>query len=55
MLFDEASEVLDSVASDIEQKRRFLENYYTSGQRGADYEADEQDQRPEGLKRGVLS
>lgn len=54
-LFDEVSAAGDSCAGDIEQKRRILENYYTSGQWLKDYEADEQGLLPEGLKRGVLS
>ena len=54
-LFDEVSAAGDSCACDIEQKRRILENYYTSGQWLKDYEADEQGLLPEGLKRGVLS
>jgi len=44
-----------SSASDIEQKLRLLEAYYTSGQWREDYEADEQGLLPEDLKRGVLS
>lgn len=45
----------NSSASDIEQKLRLLEAYYTSGQWREDYEADEQGLLPEDLKRGVLS
>ena len=49
------SAVEDSSASYIEQKRKILEDYYTSGQWRKDYEADEQGLLPKDLKRGVLS
>ena len=54
-LFDEVSAAGDSRASDIDQKLRLLDDYYTSGQWRADYEADEQGLLPDDLKRGVLS
>ena len=54
-LFDEVSAAGESRASDIDQKLRLLDDYYTSGQWRADYEADEQGLLPDDLKRGVLS
>ena len=54
-LFEEVSTGVDSDASDIEQKRKMLEDYYTSGQWLEDYEADEQGLLPDDLKRGILS
>ena len=48
-LFDEAS-----VSRDPE-KLRLLEAYYTSGEWREDYEADEREELPPDLKRGVLS
>jgi hypothetical protein len=54
-LFDEVSAAGDSDASDVQQKLRILEDYYTSGQWLEDYEADEQGLLPDDLKRGVLS
>ena len=54
-LFDEVSAAEGAGAGDIAQKRRMLEDYYSSGQWLEDYEADEQGLLPDGLKRGVLS
>lgn len=54
-LFDEVSAAKDTTASDIQQKLKILEDYYTSGQWLKDYEADEQGLLPYDLKRGVLS
>lgn len=54
-LFDEVNAANDTHAEDIVQKRRILDNYYTSGQWQEDYEADEEGRLPEDLKRGVLS
>lgn len=54
-LFDEVSAAKDTTASDIQQKLRILDDYYTSGQWLKDYEADEQGLLPDDLKRGVLS
>ena len=54
-LFDEVSSAKDASTSDIKQKLRILEDYYTSGQWLKDYEADEQGLLPDDLKRGVLS
>lgn len=48
-LFDEA------VVSRDPEKLRLLENYYTSGEWREDYEADEREELPPDLKRGVLS
>ena len=54
-LLDEVSVAKDTHTSDIKQKLRILEDYYTSGQWLKDYEADEQGLLPDDLKRGVLS
>lgn len=54
-LFDEVSAAKDSSVSDIKQKLKILEEYYTSGQWLKDYEADEQGLLPDSIKRGVLS
>ena len=54
-LFDAVSAAEDSHTNEIDQKRRLLDDYYTSGQWQQDYEADEQGMLPEDLKRGVLS
>ena len=54
-LFDEVSAAEGAGAGDIAQKRRMLEDYYSSGQWFKDYEADEQGLLPDGLKRGILS
>lgn len=54
-LFDELSSAEDAGSSEIEQKRKMLEDYYSSGQWLADYEADEQGLLPDDLKRGILS
>lgn len=54
-LFDEVSAAGDSHTSEIDQKLELLDDYYTSGQWLADYEADEQGLLPHDLKRGVLS
>ncbi len=54
-LFDEVSSAGDPSASDVQQKLRILEDYYTSEQWREDYEADEQGLLPDDLKRGVLS
>jgi len=48
-LFDEAA------ASRDPGKLRLLQAYYTSGEWGEDYEADERGELPPDLKRGVLS
>ena len=48
-MFDEAS-----VSQDPEKLRQ-LEAYYTSGEWREDYEADEREELPPDLKRGVLS
>lgn len=48
-LFDEA------VVSRDPGKLRLLENYYTSGEWREDYEADEREELPPDLKRGVFS
>ena len=54
-LFDDVSAAKDTFTNDIKQKLRILDDYYTSGQWLKDYEADEQCQLPDDLKRGVLS
>lgn len=48
-LFDEA------IVSRDPEKMRLLEAYYTSGEWREDYEADEREELPPDLKRGVLS
>ncbi len=48
-LFEEAA------ASRDPEKLRLLQEYYTSGEWLADYEADERGELPPDLKRGVLS
>jgi len=48
-LFDEA------IASHDSEKLLLLNAYFTSGEWQKDYEADENDEIPPGLKRGVLS
>ena len=48
-LFDEA------ITSHDLEKLRLLDAYYTSGEWREDYEADERDELPPDLKRGVLS
>ena len=48
-LFDEA------LVSRDPEKLRLLEAYYTSGEWREDYEADEREELPPDLKRGVLS
>ena len=54
-LFDEVSAAEGVSSYEIEQKRKMLEDYYSSGQWLEDYEADEQGLLPDDLKRGVLS
>ncbi len=54
-LFDEIRSAGDSHTADFDQKRRMLDEYYSSGQWREDYEADEQGKLPDDIKRGVLS
>ena len=57
-IFDELSAAIQaegSVPDELQDKVLLLEQYYTSGQWRADYEADEAGLFPADLKRGVLS
>ena len=56
-IFDElqAADPAEGIPEELEEKRRLLEQYYTSGEWLADLEADEAGALPADLKRGVLS
>lgn len=56
-IYDELSAAAfkEGLSEDLQNKMKLLEEYYTSGEWRADYEADEAGEFPPGLKRGVLS
>ena len=56
-IFDElqAADPAEGIPEELEEKRRLLEQYYTSGEWLEDLEADDAGALPADLKRGVLS
>lgn len=57
-IYDELSAAAfkdEGLSEDLQSKMKLLEEYYTSGEWRADYEADEAGEFPPELKRGVLS
>ena len=56
-IFDElkAADPAEELSEELAEKRRLLEQYYTSGEWLSDYEADDAGLLPADLKRGVLS
>ena len=54
-IFDEVRTSADIQEEDIQNKRKLLEEYYTSGQWLEDYESDEKGLLPADLRRGVLA
>ena len=57
-IYDELSAAAfkkEGLSENLQNKMKLLEEYYTSGEWRADYEADEAGEFPPELKRGVLS